>query len=293
MDKKTEKSILKLLIYAGIIILLIMYSKQVYEWGIFLLKVAQPFIMGGAFAFVLNIPMRQIEKIHFGKYRIKRGFSILLTLLFVIGIFTLIGFTVVPQLGITIRDLGIKIPQFIDSTYVWMQEIGETNPQIMEWLKELENLEIDWNAIFEKVVEFLKSGFGNVLSSTVLVAGNIIGGVVNVFVAFVFAIYALLMKEKLIDQFKRILKAYLPAKIRSNTEKVLSLLNVNFSSFISGQCTEAVILGFLFFIAMTILRFPYALLVGVLVGFTSLIPIVGGFLGCAIIAFLFFVVYAF
>jgi len=285
MNKKTERSILKLLIYAGIIILAIMYSEQLWSGIVFLAQVIQPFVIGGAIAFVLNILMRQIEKIHIGKHKVPRGLSIVLTLVLIAGVLTLIGFIVVPQLGITIRDLGVKIPKFIDKASVKIQELSANNPQVMEWIRNLENMEINWNSILETAIEFVRSGFGNVLTSTVLVAGNIIGGIVNVFIAFVFAIYALLMKEKLIDQYKRILRAYLPENIRVTTEKVLTLLNANFRNFISGQCLEAVILGFMFFIVMTILQFPYALLVGVLIGFTSLIPIVGGFIGCGISAF--------
>lgn len=285
MDKKTERSILKLLIWAGVIILAIMYSEQLWTGIVFLAQVIQPFVIGGAIAFVLNILMRQIEKIPFGKHKMPRGLSIVLTLVVIVGLLTLIGFIVVPQLGITIRDLGVKIPRFIEKASLKIQEVSANNPQVLEWFKELENMEIDWKSILETAIKFIRSGFGNVLSSTVLVAGNIIGGIVNIFIAFVFAIYALLMKEKLIDQYKRILKAYLPENIRVTTEKVLTLLNSNFRNFISGQCLEAVILGLMFFITMTILQFPYALLVGVLIGFTSLIPIVGGFIGCGISAF--------
>ena len=59
-----------------------------------------------------------------------------------------------------------------------------------------------------------------------------------------------------------------------------------FSNFLAGQCTEAVILGTMFFIVMTVLQMPYALLVGVLIAITALIPIFGAFIGCAVGAFL-------
>ena len=72
--------------------------------------------------------------------------------------------------------------------------------------------------------------------------------------------------------------------------KVSSLTYNTFSSFLTGQCLEAVILGSIFVVVMTIFRLPYALLVGIFIAFTALIPIFGAFLGCAVGAFLIFMV---
>ena len=109
----------------------------------------------------------------------------------------------------------------------------------------------------------------------------------NLFISVVFALYILGQKEKLEDQGKRIVTAYFPKKASDKILEVMALLYKNFSNFITGQCTEAVILGTMFVIAMTIFRMPYAVLVGVLVAFTALIPIVGAFIGCIVGAFRF------
>lgn len=124
------------------------------------------------------------------------------------------------------------------------------------------------------------------VSSTVTVASTIIGGVVNLFVALVFSFYILSQKEKLGSQFRRILHAYFPQKVYDKVLEVTSLAGRNFSSFITGQCMEAVILGTMFVITMALFGFPYAVMVGVLIAFTALIPIVGAFIGCFVGAFL-------
>jgi predicted PurR-regulated permease PerM len=95
-----------------------------------------------------------------------------------------------------------------------------------------------------------------------------------------------MQKEVLADQGKRLMSAYMPQKFFGQVMKVLGILYKNFSKFISSQCLEAVILGALFVLSMTIFRLPYALLVGSLIAVTALIPIVGAFVGCFVGAFL-------
>lgn len=286
MEKRVEKSVIKLMCVATLLVLFIKYFEPVGNGALVLIHVLQPFIIGGAIAFVFSIPMDLFEKIKIGRFRVKRGLSILLTLVCLVGLFSMICLIVVPELGNTIKELGIKIPKFAQKLSDWALEIGAYNPQIIEWAMQLQHIEIDWQNILDKALQFVKSGFGNVVMSTVLVAGNIIGGVVNTFIALIFAIYVLLSKEKLLNQCQRIMTAYMPEKPRKFAFRVLDLLNRNFRSFISGQCMEAVILGFMFFIVLSIFRFPFALLIGVLIGFTALIPVVGAFVGCGVSAFL-------
>ena len=117
-------------------------------------------------------------------------------------------------------------------------------------------------------------------------ASSIVSGIVDFFIGFIFAIYVLAQREKLSRQVKMILYAALPEAAADYLCRVGALACRVFSNFFSGQCLEACILGFLFVIAMTIFRMPYAVLVGVLVAFTALIPMFGAFIGCALGAFL-------
>lgn len=129
---------------------------------------------------------------------------------------------------------------------------------------------------------FFKNGAGNVLDSTMSVAKNIVSSVTTFFIAFVFACYILLQKEKLRVQVSKLLYAYLPVKRVEGILDVCFLTYHCFANFLTGQCMEAVIFGSMCFAALVILRIPYALLIGVVVAFTALIPLLGAFIGCGI-----------
>lgn len=124
------------------------------------------------------------------------------------------------------------------------------------------------------------------LSSTISVATGIVSGVGTFFIGLVFACYILLQQEFLKRQMKKLIFAYLKEKHANRFLQICALTYRTFSNFLTGQCLEAVILGMMFFVSMTILRFPFAVLVGVLIAFTALIPIFGAFIGCVVGAFL-------
>ncbi|MCI8599958.1 MAG: AI-2E family transporter, partial [Lachnospiraceae bacterium] len=169
----------------------------------------------------------------------------------------------------------------------WLEDIFQGNEQIDAWIA---NLNPNWDKMIETGLDFFKNGAGSVLSSTVNVARTIISAVTTFFIAIVFSCYVLLQKERLGAQTEKLLHAIFEKKQVTYILHVCSLSHRTFSSFITGQCLEAVILGMMFFVSMSILRFPYALLVGVLVAFTALIPIFGAFIGCIVGAFLILVV---
>lgn len=291
-DKEKIKQIRGLILFVAVIVLAIMYSGSLLAGIGFVWSILTPFIAGAAIAFVLNIPLRAIENKLLKKWNgksakvAKRPVSILLSIIFIIAVIALVIRLVVPALGETFGLLGEQIPIFLGKLLDWLETVAASNPQILAELQKLENMQVDWKSLWDTVGGFLTTGMGSVLTSTFSVASSIVGGVTNAFIAFVFAIYILMQKEKLQNQGHRILMAYLPEKVYKRTEYVLALLYKNFSNFISGQCVEAVILGCMFVIVMTIFRFPYALLIGVLIAFLALIPIVGAFVGCAIGAFL-------
>lgn len=292
LDKQTMKNIRHIILFIALVILCVVNIKELFGVFKFVLGISQPFIWGGAIAFVMNIPLNGIEKRLLknwkGKYaeKFKRPVSIILSLLLILFILVFVVMTVVPQLGKTIMDLGNKLPAFFDNAMVELEKLCASNPQIVGYLEQLQDISLDWDKILDGAINFLQNGVGSMVTSTVSVASTIIGVSVNIVVAIIFSIYVLSQKEKLGDQGKRIIKAYLPERINTQVLRVLGLLSNNFSNFISGQCLEAVILGTMFVITLTIFRIPYALLIGVLIAFTALIPIVGAFIGCVVGAFL-------
>jgi predicted PurR-regulated permease PerM len=296
IKNKEMKNIYKLILFCAGLILGIIYARDL--WGILLkfFGILVPFIIGGAMAFIFNIPMRRIEKLLFSgtKNRIvlklKRPISLVLAVLFVLVLISFVAFLILPQLATTIVDLGKKIPEFVNSTIAWLETTSSDNPQIMEILEDIKNVQIDWNSITSNAIKLVTDGFGSVMNITFSVASSVINIVVNIFLSIVFSIYLLTQKEKFSAQCKKVLYAFLSQERAGKVLRVFSMLHRNFSNFIAGQCVEAVILGSLFVITMSIFRLPYALLIGVLIAFMSLIPIVGTFIACFLGAFLILIV---
>lgn len=251
-----------------------------------------PFIVGGAIAFIINMPMKWMENTFFGREKwknnetvkkLKRPVSLVLALIFILAIICVVFFVVVPQLGETVIRLGNDVRIFWPKAQEWAIDLFENNPEIAQWIG---SLEMDWDKVVSQAISFVKVGAGTILGSTVSVAKTIVSGVANTAIAFVFAIYLLISKETLKRQLEKVLKAFCNDKKVESIVKICSLTHHTFANFLAGQCIEAVILGGMFFIAMSLFRFPYAMLVGVLIAFTALIPIFGAFIGCAIGTFL-------
>ena len=143
---------------------------------------------------------------------------------------------------------------------------------------------MDWAALSSRLVMIIEES--GLIESIYGTASSLVGGVVSVVIGLVFSAYLLMRKEQLGKQAKMILYAFLPDQLCEQIIRIASVSSKTFSRFLSGQCTEAVILGTLFFLVMTLFGFPYALLSGLFIGFTALVPIFGSFLGCAVGAFL-------
>lgn len=294
LNNDTIKKIRGLIVFAALVIICLWK----YDWVLsilgFIFHVMLPFVLGGAIAFVLNVPMNFVERHVFPAGRknrktflskISRPISMVIVILLVIGVIGIVMFVLLPQLARTLASLGDSITAFIPKVQEWAEELFHNNKEIMVWIN---NLEFDWNKIMDAGLKFFKNGAGSVLDSTLMAAKSIVSGMTTFFIAFVFACYILLQKEKLAIQAKKILYAFVRKGRAGATEEVFSLTYSTFSSFLTGQCVEAVILGSMFVVSMTLLRLPFALLVGIVIAFAALIPIFGAFIGCAIGAFLIF-----
>ena len=252
-----------------------------------LLGVLWPFLLGGAIAFILNVPMRAIERNLFpkgrGMDRLRRPLAMVLTLAAVIGVLTLASAVIGPGIGEAVVSLGQQIPAAFRRLQAQMAALESYLPLLESWA---ESLEIDWKGLTDRAVELVQTWGRGLLSSGGGLIGGLVSGVSTFVIGFIFSLYILLQKEALSRQGRQVLYGLLPARAADRTLEVLRLANRTFSSFLSGQCLEAVILGTLFAVSMTVLRMPYALLVGVLIALTALIPIVGAFIGCGVGALL-------
>ena len=254
-----------------------------------------PFILGGAIVFVINVPMSFLEKKIFENVKkenkaarkLARPVSLLLTIVLVVGMIALVMIGVIPQLTKTMGSLMINITDFIPQIKIWIRDFFHDNREIMKLVDQVQfkpDQAIRWG------ISLLGNGAGNMMNTTMSAVGSVVSGLATFFIAFSFACYVLFQKEKLHVQIRKVLFAFLPKQKADAFLKVCSLTYRTFANFLTGQCLEAVILGCMFVVTLSILRMPYALLIGVLIAFTALIPIFGAFIGCAVGSFLIFMV---
>ncbi len=254
-----------------------------------------PFILGGAIVFVINVPMSFLEKKIFENVKkenkavrkLARPVSLLLTIVLVVGVIALVMIGVIPQLTKTMGSLMINITDFIPQIKIWIRDFFHDNREIMNLVDQVQfnpDQAIRWG------ISLLGNGAGNMMNTTMSAVGSVVSGLATFFIAFSFACYVLFQKEKLHVQIRKVLFAFLPKQKADAFLKVCSLTYRTFANFLTGQCLEAVILGCMFVVTLSILRMPYALLIGVLIAFTALIPIFGAFIGCAVGSFLIFMV---
>ena len=248
-----------------------------------LLGILSPFVLGGAIAFVLNVPMRAIERHLFPNRRrltrLRRPLALVLTLVALTGVLTLAFCVIGPGIKDAVVSIAAQVPDAFDRLYQRLLGLEQYLPQIKDLVGDLA---IDWKSLSQKALSLAQSWGGSLISSGGGLMVGVVSGVSTFVIGLIFSFYILLQKEKLARQGRQVLYGLLPLKQADRALEVLRLAERTFSNFLSGQCVEACILGTLFVIAMTIFRMPYALLVGVLIALTALIPIVGAFIGCAV-----------
>lgn len=284
------------LISFTVILIFILYNivSVVEVLGMFI-SIISPFILGLVIAFIFNGPMRFFEDRILGNKgafkklspSIKRVISYLITLMIFIFIFILISFIIIPELINTLQDLVNKSSTYIEKIQEFMTEIIEDNSQLMEWAN---FVEFDWENLKNNSIEFTKNSIIGVLESTLKFSITVVSGTISFALAFVFSIYVLFQKENLARQMKKLILAICNKKVSDKIFYVANLSHTIFSSFLYGQLMEAIILGSLFFVAMSIFKFPYPLMISVTIGVTSIIPIFGAFIGALIGVFLIVVI---
>lgn len=232
----------------------------------------KPFILGGAIAFILNIPMSKIEKLLKKKIKNKnllvRIISIILSLLLFIGIISFVAFLLIPELVENIESLIVNIPSLITTSQNFIIDLLDRFPDVQSQIVDVFNKTSNISDIASNVLNYITNGALSFVS-------NIVTSVITIFTGIVFSIYMLSQKEYLIKGSKKVLYAILKQSYVDKLLETLSLSNKIFSKFISGQCLEAGILGLLIFIALSIFKFPYTIIISVLTAITALVPIFG------------------
>jgi len=213
MDRNMKKHIIEIVAFAIILYCAITHLNVVWGFVCSVLGLLMPFILGGAIAFVVNVPMKQIEKYLFRNNQklqtMKRTVSYILTLIVVAGILTLAMTVVIPELVRTAKALTSQVPAAVEAVQGWFHENAEKLPSVAAFIEESE---FDIASISAKATDLLQSVATGILSSSFSLVGSVVSGIVSFLIGVVFSVYVLFQKEKLSVQAKKILYALLPEK---------------------------------------------------------------------------------
>lgn len=284
-DNKKFKNIVLLILIAAISFWIVNNLSIVGNAFNIIFDIVFPFILGGCVAFILNLPMSFFEgkllklKNKKGKQILGQKFvrilSLILAVIVIIFVLTLIIDLVLPELINVAKIFVDNVPYYAMA----LKDLAKDMPNLEEIVKEANlNLESLKTELLEKVP--------NLVSSSISVITGLFSGITSFIISIIFAVYILTGKEKLAMQTKKIILAYFS---KEKAEKIFNFGNIankTFSNFFTVQCLEAAILGALCMIGMLILKIPYAGTIGILIGVTALIPLVGAFIGVIIGAIL-------
>ena len=244
-----------------------------------LFSVLKPFVLGVVIAYILNIPMTKIEKLLKNKIKNKdsliRIISIVTSLLLFIGVISFIAFLLIPELVESIQLLMNNIPTLIEKCENFILTLLDKYPDVQAQIEKAFTRTGNTSDLVSNILNY-------VINRAIGFISSLVSSLITIFMALIFSVYMLTQKEILITGLKKLLYAFIKEKYVEKTLEVGKLTNTTFNKFISGQCLEAIVLGCLMFITLTIFRFPYALIISVLTAVTALIPIFGALIAMAV-----------
>ena len=262
--------------------LVIHYWSVVSQMGRIALGAAVPLLLGCVIAYILNIPMCFFEKqLHLDKHPgLKRTLCLCLSIACILLVMGLVVGMVVPELVACLKLLWERLPGVLTNLFTWLE--ANFNYQVPPEFFPSNWSTADWESLLSTAGDWLVSGIGGTMSSLAGALSSTLSGVITLALALVFSLYLLANKDSLLHQLRTLVRTYLGEPVLRKVSYVLDTANTTFHSFVVGQCVEAVILGGLCIVGMWLLRFPYATMIGTLIGFTALIPIAGAYIGAAV-----------
>lgn len=287
-DEKTKNYFL-LITYAIVLAYVFLNLDTVWNVVVTIIDLIKPFIIGICIAFVLNIPMKFFEEKVVGKLtkeksKLKRPLSLIITIVVLVGLIIGLMTFVIPQLAESCSTLVKNVPEYVDSLEKFMNKnINSKELLSSDVIEEVYNKILSMG---QNIIKIIGQVAGTIVSHALDITMGVTSTIINIVMAFIVSIYILLSKEKLSNQIKKILYAYMKKENVIKFLKVSKIANIKFTNFVRSQVIEACILGVLCFIGMTICSMPYALLISTIIGVTALVPIFGAFVGAILSAFI-------
>lgn len=283
MKEKIEKYFpkeligLAILVFGAIILYFVLSNhEKVFSWLGWFFSIFKPFIWGFVIAYFVNFFVRYFERKTFHKIqnpKKQRIFSMITGYILALIIVTLCISIIVPQTLNSISTLFDNTPTYIQNFIKWETSLAANYSWANEISDGMASTLID---IANKLPTYITD---YILPYTVNITTKITGAVINIFVAIVVSIYFLGAKERFFAQIKKVLYAHCQEKNVDRLIELTCLTNETFSNFISGKLIDSLIIGILAFIGLSVFKFPYAMLLAVIIGITNIVPFFGPFLG--------------
>lgn len=290
--KQIDKMVMKyILIIAGLTIVIFNFHALLSYISV-IIGAFSNIIFAAMLAYVINIIMSRIENLldkinHPTIQKLKRPLSLLLSIVVILLVFYTLIRLIVPEFVKAMSVLTQVLPTYFNQLQSFLTDVFSGIPNLSA---SIEAIQIDWKSLFSNVLSFAGNGIGSVIDTTFNLVSLITNSLFNFLLIFIFSLYLLLDKERFKRLYYRLITIYLSKDQQNKLNQALSIIHQSFSSFIGGQCIEAVILGSLCTLGMIILRLPYAPMIGTLVGSINIIPIIGAYAGGAIGVFMVFTV---
>lgn len=287
-DKRVLRTGMFLLVLAAALVLLILRFDTVWGMVRMVTGTLTPVLGGIVMAYVLNVFVHLFEDVVFKPFRdspskawqkLRRPLAVLLAYVVVLLVVVFMACFIVPGLiesmGVLAETAQKTLPDTVNRCIQWANKFAQENDLdfVQDYLKSF-----NWPSLLANVTKTAT----DFVSSLVSIMSNVASGVFSMIMGFIFSIYMLVGKEKLLRGVRSTLLAFLPHKSARSLSRVGAITNRVFFSFIKGQLTECVILGVLCYIGMSLLRLDYALLISSVVALGALIPILGAYVGAAV-----------
>lgn len=288
LNKKTIKKLLLLVFVSSIIVYGVFHMASFFGFLSKLVSFVSPIIVAFCIAFVFNVLLSALENRAFGFMakskkafiqKMRRPLCLVLTYVLAFGIITLLVLVIIPDIADTVMYLVKNLPSFLESAHEWTvglaQKFGIPKEKVPA-------LVLDFEALTSTLQE-LFSGYSNkIVDGAFNITSSVVSGVYTAVFSIIISVYILAQKERIGRFTKRVIDTFLPKKTAYTIYYLSVRTSECFSRFISGQFTEAIILGLLCYIGMLIFRFPSAAIISVLIAITSLVPVVGAFIGISV-----------
>lgn len=295
-DKESFKKILGLAICVILLVLIVFYTEKIIGFAKWTISHTSTVLTAFAFAFVINIPTKFFERILTPKSKDKKGeklskeekiklekknkrmkkgirvVSMLLAIVCILFVIALITTFVIPKLFENILAIVNNIPTYIEN----IKEFAYDQKDKLSISDDLVNSAVTYiNSSLSEIGLTLE----DIVTETFKITTGIASGIFDFIVSFILAIYMILDKDRLCKALKKFVYAFLPKNKADYVAKAAGVFNKTYSGFVTGQVTEAIILGILCYIGMIIFRMEYAPIISICIGVSALVPIFGAFFG--------------